>query len=358
MLSQKAIATLRLQNQRLSQPAGGKPADVVRHLVAMQAQDYFGGLWAVGQRMQKAVESEIEAAYNAGRILRTHLMRPTWHFVAAEDIRWLLKLTAPRVHAANAYMYRQNDLDGKVLLRAHKVIEKALAGGENLTRDDLKLNLEKAKLKTSNLRLAYIVMHAELEGLICSGPRQGRQFTYALLDDRAPRAAGKFDREKELTQFALRFFMARGPATVQDFSYWSGLSAADARLGVQSVRSKLAYEVIDKKEYWFAENVKAPKKRAQTAYLLPNYDEYVMSYKDHGFDLTKEQYEQLQDYSFSHLIVIDGMLIGTWRRSLKKNEVEVETWPFKPLDASERKLIAKAIGKYQVFLQRPVKLIS
>jgi hypothetical protein len=353
------LAQIRLHNQHVSNPLEGKPGDVVRHLVAVQAQDYYGALWALGLRLREAVEAKIDADFAAGRILRTHVMRPTWHFVAPEDIRWLLELTAPRVHTLNAYMYRDSDLDAKTFVKAHKAIEKALAGGNTLTRNELKEHLQKAGVQAASLRLTYIMMHAELERLICSGPRRGKQFTYALLDERAPqKKAVAFDREQALANFVLRYYTARGPATAQDFAYWSGLTVADAKAGLDMVKGQLQKRTIDEKEYWYSEAMGTPKLLASAVYLLPNYDEYGMAYKDHSASLDESARKQLTNYSFVHLIAIDGQLAGTWRRELKKNEVVVETRAFESFSPAESRLLEKAVKKYGEFLQVPVTLIG
>jgi len=180
------LARLRLYNQRLSATDVRNPEDVVRWLGAVQAQDYGGAKWAVGQRTQTATDSMVEQEFAEGKILRTHILRPTWHFVAPEDIRWMLKLTSPRVHAANAYMYRRLELDGAIFRRSHAALEKALQGGKQLTRSELASLLRKPGIPAEGLRLTYLMMRAELDGVICSGARRGKQFTYALLEERVP----------------------------------------------------------------------------------------------------------------------------------------------------------------------------
>ncbi len=188
MLGLSEIAHARLRNQRLSQPACSTPAEAVTWLVASQSQDFAGAKWAVGMRCREAVDADVERAFDDGSILRTHMLRPTWHFVAPADIRWLLALTAPRVHAANGTQYRSLGLEPALLGRCHTVLENALRGGRHLTRDELRGALQQAGIATDGVqRSTYIMMHAELEGIICSGPRRGRQFTYALLEERVPR---------------------------------------------------------------------------------------------------------------------------------------------------------------------------
>ena len=166
-----------------------EPADVVGWLAAVQAQDYAGAKWALGLRLQGATDDEVERAFADGAVLRTHLMRPTWHFVTPADIRWLLALTAPRVHAANAFMYRKLELDSRRFQESRAALTRALRGDEHLTRDELRGVLQKAGVAADDgMRLAYLMMHAELDGVVCSGARRGKQFTYALMDARAPHA--------------------------------------------------------------------------------------------------------------------------------------------------------------------------
>ncbi len=215
----------------LSAPWAEDSTGVVARLAAVQAQDYYGAQWALGARLVGAVDGDIEDAFNRGELLRTHLLRPTWHFVAPDDIVWLLRLTGPRVQAASVYRYRQLELETGLLKRSDSALAEALAKGSYLTRDELGGILEaKGIPQATGQRLAYLVMHAELEAVICSGPRRGKQFTYALLDDRV--AVGeRLSREQGLAELAGRYFATRGPASVRDFAKWSGLTLKSAREG-------------------------------------------------------------------------------------------------------------------------------
>src|SRR5713101_5545905 len=274
------IAHQRLHNQLITRRTFEKPGDVVKWLGAVQAQDYAAAKWTVGLRLQGATDDDIKQAFTVGAILRTHLMRPTWHFVSPADIRWLLALTAPRVNAANAHWYRRLELDDTVFMRSNAVLAKALQGGKHLTRPELVSVLQQAGIVSENvLRFTYIVMRAELDGIVCSGARRGKQFTYALLDERAPRARS-LDRDEALVEFARRYFTSHGPATLQDFVWWSGLTAADARVALELVKSQLMHEVVDGQTYWFSTSTPPAKDLSQAAYLLPNYDEYTVGYTD------------------------------------------------------------------------------
>jgi len=346
------IALLRLSNQQIARHTFEKPADLVGWLGAVQAQDYASAKWALGLRMYGATDDDIERAFTDGSILRTHLMRPTWHFVTPGDIRWILGLTAPRVHAINATYYRKLDLDQTIFRRSNTALVRALRGGKQLTRAELRGVLQRAGIATEGLlRLGYIVMHAELDGILCSGPRRGRQFTYMLLDERAPQAA-TLTREESLAELARRYFRSHGPATVQDFVWWSGLTTADARNGLEVIKVQLSYEVVEGQTYWFSAYSLPAESSAQTAYLLPNYDEYG-SYKDRSAVIDPSNTQKLV---FSHMVVINGRIAGTWKRTLKKNAVVIESNSFLPLTKAEKEAFTMAARQYGAFLELPVVL--
>jgi hypothetical protein len=326
---------------------------VVSWLVAVQAQDYAGAKWALGLRIRRSVDQDVERAFAAGSIPRTHLMRPTWHFVSPADIRWLLALTAPRVHQSNALQYRKLELDRPVLRRSGAALERALQGGRQLTREQLRGVLEQSGVHTRGpLRLGYILTYAELEGIVCSGPRRGKQFTYALVEERVPPTRVLL-REEALAELARRYFMGHGPATLRDLAKWSELTIADARRGLEAVRGQLEQEVASGQEFWFAPSPRPKKAASPSVLLLPNYDEYTIGYRDHSavFDLSRRS-----DLIYGHILVIDGRVAGTWRRTLKKSEVVIETNTFAPLSKAESRAVAEAADRYGAFLGLPVVL--
>lgn len=343
------ILRLRMHNQMLNHHPLGDPGQLVERMIAVQAQDYFGALWAVGMRTAKGLLAGVEQAFDQGKILRTHVLRPTWHFVSPNDIHWLLQLTGPRVHVANAHMYRKVGLDAKLMVRATKAIEKGLGEGQELTRAEIEMLLDKAGIQASGLLLVYILMQAELEGLICSGARKGKQFTYRRL----PATKAAFHRDEALGKFALRFFTVRGPASARDLGYWSGLTLAEARVGLEMAKSELQPIYDSDDELWFAEPESMPRAKGAVAYLLPNYDEYGMSYKDHGagFEVSGSK---LFDYSFSHPIAVGLRLAGSWRRVMRKDSILIETRAIKPFVKKERDLIEQAAKRYSRFLGMPV----
>jgi hypothetical protein len=268
----------RLINQQIAGTTLKKPQEIVAWLGAMQAQEYAMARWGIGLRLPGSNDAEVEKACNEGAILRTHLLRPTWHFVTPEDIRWMLVLTAPRIYALSSFMFRKLELDDRTFKRSSAVLEKTLRDGKHLTRLELNTALARAKIKADGPRLGYIMMRAELEGIICSGPRKGKQFTYALLEERVP-TFKPIDKEESLVRLAHRYFTSRGPATLQDFATWSGLTVKDAKAGMNALDRNFIHEVLDGKEYIFLpsqKNVKNP----QTTFLMGDYDEYGMGYKD------------------------------------------------------------------------------
>jgi len=351
LVSPVDIRGARLHSQRLSSPGFAKPAEVVRWLGAVQAQDYSGAKWALALRMRRPTDAAIERAFSTGAILRTHVLRPTWHFVTPADIRWMLALTAPRVKAAMASYDRQLGLDADVFKRGHKALARALRGGIQLTRQELKLALERAGVATSGVqRLAHLVMRAELDGLICSGARRGKQFTYALLDERVP-AAPALPRDAALAELARRYFTGHGPAQLRDFAWWSGLTAADARAGVAMAEPSLARDVLDGKTYWFSPSTRTIPGPPPRAYLLPLYDEYLIAYKDRSAALGPAGWTRIADDApFIAPIVVSGRVVAGWTRTLEKHRVRVTVTPLAPLASASTRAIGVAAGAYADFL--------
>ena len=352
------IAHQRLHNQLITRRTFEKPGDVVEWLGAVQAQDYAAAKWAVGLRLQGTTDDDIEQAFTRGAILRTHLMRPTWHFVSPADIRWILALTAPRVNAVNAYYYRKLALDDAVFMHSNAVLAKALQGGKQFTRPELASVLQQAGIATDDLQqFTYIMMRAELDGIVCSGARRDKQFTYALLDERAPQAR-TLDRDEALAQFARRYFTSYGPATLQDFVWWSGLTVADARAGLEMVTSQLIHEVVDGQTYWFSTSAPPANDLPQTIYLLPNFDEYTVGYTDRSavIDVSDATKFDTRGNVLNPTIVMDGRVVGTWKRTLKKDAVIITPNLFAPLNEAETRAFVASANRYGTFLDLPVNV--
>jgi hypothetical protein len=343
-----AIALQRLNQQRLSGNPFATPDEVVASFGAVQAQDYAGAKWALGLRMRDGTDDVIEQAFAAGTILRTHVMRPTWHFVTPADIRWLLELTAPRVHAVNAYMYRQLELDDALFSRTNEAIAKALDGGRQLTCAELGAALAEAGIAADGMRHGYIVMRAELDAVVCSGARRGKQFTYALLDERAPQAR-RLGRDEALGELTRRYYTGHGPATLHDYVWWSGLTVADARVGLAMVAADLEEGVIDGRSYWFSASVPPPPEPSLTAFLLPTYDEFLVGFA--GFGAARRGGRPVgEPVVFDSALVIDGQVAGSWKRTIKKQAATIEVAPFAPLSTAESEAVASAARRYGDFV--------
>ena len=342
------IAHKRLHNQHLAIADFEKPVDVVRWFGAVQAQDYLGSLWAVGFRMRNAVAADIEQAMADGVIIRTHPMRGTWHFVAAEDVRWLLSLMAPGRIASNALWYRRLELDEATFAKSNAVFAQMLSGGKQLTRKELAAALRQAGISTEGLRLTFLLHRAELEGVIGSGARRGKQFTFALLDEVVP-VSRTLERDASLAELAERYFTSHGPATLQDFIWWSGLAAADARAGLEMVKLQFTQEVIDGKAYWLAPSTPTIKVTSPTAYLLPPFDEYTVAYKDRSAVIDPIYIQQAGYAIFGPTIAVDGLIVGNWKREFKKGEVVITTSTFTSLSEVHDQALATAIERYLRF---------
>ncbi|HEU5040046.1 MAG TPA: crosslink repair DNA glycosylase YcaQ family protein, partial [Gemmatimonadales bacterium] len=239
----------RLRTQRLAGPPLPTPEAVVGFLGAVQSQDYPGAKWSLGQRVQGATDASVDRAFDAGRILRTHVLRPTWHFVTPDDIRWLLGLTGRRVLAQCAPYFARLELDRAVFRRARAAIERALHGGRYRTRAEIGGVLREAGIRAGGQRLAHIMAEAELTGLVCSGARRGAQHTYALLEERAGKGkrggAGKRSREEMVAELLRRFVAGHAPTTVRQFCWWSGLTLKEAREAREALKSAFDSEIID-----------------------------------------------------------------------------------------------------------------
>src|SRR5262245_16568260 len=352
------IARLRLHNQHIAGATFEQPGAVVAWLGAVQAQDYLGALWAVGLRMRNAVEADIERALADGTIIRTWPMRGTLHFVAAADIRWMLELLTPRIVAGSAQrLHRQAGLDEATFTRSKELFSRALQGGKRLTRNAMYKVLEADGISTADYRGLHILGRLAQDGLICFGPREGKQQTFALLDEWAPRRP-PMARDEALAELASRYFTSRGPATLQDFAWWSGLTMADARAGLEMAKPRLEQEVINGQTFWLASSMSATKYTPQTAHLLPAYDEYTVAYKDRSAVLDQAYTKQVNSGNgiIYPTIVVEGQVVGTWKRTLKKDTVIITPSPFVKLEHDETLALAEASNRYGKFLDASVVL--
>lgn len=243
----------------------------------MQSQDYGPAKWSIGQRT--GVDNDtLDRQFDDGQFLRTHVLRPTWHFVHPADLRWLLELTRDRVHTINGFMYRQEGLDRLLRDRADAVLIDALKGRRSLTRSELAGALGDANIVAERFRLAYLLMSAELDGIVCSGPRKGTEHTYSLVEDRVP-AVRSLTRDEGLAELTFRYFSSHGPATVKDFGWWSSLTQTDIKRGLQLVGDRLTKEQIGDVACWSSGEALRRRAAGPRVDLLQGYDEYIVGYK-------------------------------------------------------------------------------
>jgi hypothetical protein len=315
----------RLEAQRVSRP-GADPVEVVRHLLAVQAQDLGAATRAVGLRTRGATAASVEQALDDGALVRTHSLRGTWQVMHPADVRWVLDLVAPVVLARSAKRERDLALDEQTLTRSRRLLAEAVAEGNHCTRAELTLALERGGLSLTGPRLGQVLLRAELEQVLCSGRRKGAQVTWAAFAERIP-AAPTLERTEAARRLAERYFASRAPATVEDFLWWSGLAPAEARAA--------------------AKGLDAPgTKRASAsprAHLLPAFDEFLISYADRSDVLDPVEAPKVSNGGvLSPCVVVDGSVAGTWKKALRRRTMEIEVLPFRGLSGEVRDAVGLA----------------
>ena len=351
------ILSLRLRNQHISLSGFDRPEQVASWFGGMQAQDYSAVIWAIGLRCSGATAQSVEGAIGSKAIIRTWLMRGTIQAAAASDVGWMLELLAPRLISQSQRRLNELELDKAALSRSFKSIEGALLGGNCLSRSEILSRLEQAGVSAKGARGYHILRQAGLRALICFGPNQDKQQTFRLLDEAASRGPS-LTREEALTELAARYFGSHGPAAMQDFIWWSGLTAADARAGVESITAQLAEEVQGSQSYWFNESSRWDGEPAAAVYLLPAYDEYYLGYSDRDIVLDAKYDRRAVSSSgiFRPMIVIEGKISGTWTKKLKKNHAAISLAPFESLTETKNKALLAAAEEYGNFLGLPVEV--
>lgn len=348
------IALQRLHGQLLAKTTFKRPGDIVAWLGALQAQDYAGAKWSIGLRSLEITEAAVEQAIADKKILRTWAMRGTLHFVSPTDIRWLLELLAPRIIAKNVRRYRELELDERTFARSNDVIAKALQNGKPQDRPALVAILEKKGISTAGQRTPYLLQRASLDRIIYQGVMRSNNPTFLLLDD-LPSKTKPLKRDEALAELALRYFRSRGPATIQDFVWWSGLLNVDANAGLDAIKSALAQETIEGRVYWLPRSLSKTVKPPTTAHLLPGFDEYLLSYQDRSASMDVKRLRALVPANgmLPPTIVINGRVVGTWNRTFKKGAVVIAVKPFTRLAELEERSFAAAAKRYGEFLGMP-----
>ena len=348
------IAIDRLFSQQLAYTTLKQPGDLVSYMGALQAQDYAGAKWSVGIRLPGSTDEGIERALTDKKFVRTWAMRGTLHFIAAPDIRWMLALLAPNIIAGNTRRYRELELDSRTLIRSNEVLLHALQGRKQLGRPVLRAVLEENDIPAEGQRLPYMLQRASLEGLICQIGVHRNNPVYISLDEWLP-GAGTMERDEARAELARRYFTSRGPATLQDFVWWSGLPVAEARAGLEAVKSSLTRETIQSQTYW-NRSFQAERETSSKVYLLPGFDEYLLSYKDRSasLDAVHGKIPAPPNGALRPTIMTGGRIVGTWKRTIRKGTVVIVSNSFTPLTAAEDSAFVAATHRYGEFLGMPV----
>ena len=351
------ISKTRLINQKIASTEYKSPSEIVSWMGAMQAQDYSMAKWAIGSRLKGSTDIKVESSYNKGEILRIHLLRPTWHFVSADDIYWMLQLSSTKIKSSLKSRHAQLELSDPIIAKTTNIIEKALLKETYLTREELAKEFSKAAIRTNENRLSHILFCAEMDGIICSGPLKINKLTYALLHERVPHKK-ELSKEESLAELAKRYFKSRCPATLEDFIWWSNLSVTDARKAVHLIKDDFHSESIGSSVYWIS-NSEDLRIRRNSVYLLPAYDEFLISYRDRSSSLSEVNNKRsVSDNGiFYPLIVINGQVAGTWKRKTNKNKVSVELLFFKQPAPSTIKLIEDKVNGFGKYLSKDPELI-
>jgi hypothetical protein len=352
-MNNATLVRKRLSNQGIANKKFASPEEVVKWLGAVQAQDYAGGKWTIGLR-SGFMEAEIEAAINEGRIVRTWPMRGTLHFVASEDLRWMLSLGRKHMYISPR-QYKQYEVDEKLLSRCYKILLQELTVNRSLTREEIADYFRRKKIETDTIRLSMILYRASLEELICFGAKRGKQFTFVLLDQwiADTRPVGVDDALKILTT---RYFLSHGPAQIKDFMWWSGMNKTEAVHAMEMVKDELESDTCHGETFWLAKELTEHAK-STSVYLLPQFDEYLIGYSNRSAILTDEQREKISTGNglFSNTIIHNGIVIGTWKKEIKKNLLTMEVQAFTNFNNSAMKKIETAKKAYASYLQLPLE---
>lgn len=347
------IAAARLANQGIAEPFAGTPERTVARMLAMQAQDYAGSLWAVGLRTRDSTEADIERAIAQRRIVRTWPMRGTLHLLAAEDVRWMLALTGARMSALNAgRIDRMYGLDAAAMKRCRKIVEKVLRNGEPVPRTDLYAAFEKAGIETGASRGINILGHLAQDAVICGGPKLGKQASYVLADAWLP-ASKPLPREEALAALASRYFRSHGPATAHDLAWWSSLTLKDVSAAIAGAKGSLVHETIDGTTYWSFADAAEHTAAAKQIHLLPPFDEYLVAYRDRDVPLDPAFGPRVIGINglFNASLVSDGRVAATWKRRAKNGAVAIDLSPLRPLRREERSALGTPSQRYAAFLR-------
>ncbi|MDH6356706.1 winged helix DNA-binding domain-containing protein [Parabacteroides sp. PF5-9] len=343
------LLNIRLYNQGLVCAGFEKPEEVVAYMGAMQSQAYEMAKWGIGVRLPGTTNALVEEAFNQGRIIRTHILRPTWHFVVAEDFHWMMELSSPRLRPVFLNYGKMRGMDEEAIMKASRLVVPILEKYGHLTRLEIGEHLKTKGVDIDRHDMSHIMSRAELDGIVCNGAVKGNKQTYALLAERVPKG-NRLTKEEALEKLARKFFTSHGPATLQDYVWWSGLLTSDARKSVECIKDDFICEEINGKSYWMKNDIQEPKAET-SALLLPAFDEYVVSYKDRSEILSEPHYRKIITRTgvFSPTITYNGEIIGNWKRVVKRKSITAELAFFESVNKQVERLFQQAVKLYEQF---------
>jgi hypothetical protein len=354
------ISSIRLINQQIAGSQFGKVQDLVGWMGAMQAQDFNMLKWAVGIRIPESTNQAFLEAFNQGKVIRTHLLRPTWHLVSSNDFYWMLDLTSPHLKIMLRRRLRELELTQPILNKSKSIIEKILGNGNFLTREEIMVQLENSGISTTGQRAPHILMDCELDGMICSGPLKEKKQTYALAEERVS-VKNLLSREESLFELAHRYFTSHGPASLQDFIWWSGLPVRDARKALEMIKPDFASIESESQIYWFSEKTTGSEITIpDSAFIIPAFDEFIISYRDRSDAMLAEHHKKAISNNgvFRPTVVVNGKVVGIWRSNKKRNKVVIETEYFHKVNKKEENLVREASEKYGRFLDQDIEIVN
>ncbi len=358
-MTQQELTAVRLLIQHLIPWRKQNEEEVVSWMGALQGQDYISSRWAIGVRTPGLTEEKTEEAIREFRIIRSWIMRGTLHLTTAADIRWILTLLGPRLIKVGMPRNRQLELDEETFTKSNNILLQALEGGKQLTRDELIEIYENAGISTTGQRFIHLLQRAALEQLICFGPRRQKQFTFTLLDEAVPPTQSTKTREEALCELAKRYFQSRGPATLNDFVWWSGLPVIEARNGLEAAKPFLQQENIDGQSYHLNPEIPSGINALnKCVWLLPAFDEYVIAYRDRSALLEKHLSKQVISLNgiFYPVIVVNGKVEGLWKRTIQKDKIIVRINPFQPFNDDIKERVAASAAEFGKFTGKVVEV--
>lgn len=344
------LLKIRLYNQLLIEHSFKEPSEIVSWMGAMQAQAFEMAKWAIGVRLKNSTVGSVEKALNSAQIIRTHILRPTWHFVSAEDIHWMFELSNPRVKPIYISYCKMSGIDESIISKTNKMMEKLFENEKHLTKNEIGEALENRKIKIEPQLLNAIISRAEMEGIICNGKIKGNKQSFTLLHEWVPKK-NSISKEEALERLARKFFTSHAPASLQDFAWWSGLTATECKRALELIKHDFVSETINERIVWLKNDTQIVETTELSNLLLPPFDEFVVSYKDRSEIIEKNHYGKVMTKNglFDPTIMYNGEIIGSWKKTTKKNKFEIDLSFFEKTSKKKQDLYKKELVRLNAF---------